>query len=175
MQIEKIFRRICIPLFSAREACLKFMLAAALTAGLTASVGVQHAHADDNPAFYQGPDFGYRNPDWMGRLPDDRLISELSVPGTHETMSSSIHYTGTTFYEYLWCHSMGLKTLLEGGIRVLDMRCQHDYDHFLIHHGGHCLFALFGDEVPWSPLEVGVSAATPFGDYPHASPVGGLY
>ncbi len=157
MRFEKVFRIIYLSLISAREACPVFILAAALIAGITLSVGVRHAHADDNPAFYQGGDFGYRNPDWMGKLPDDRLISELSIPGTHETMSSGIHYTGTTFYAYLWCQSMGLKTLLEGGIRALDLRCQHDEDRFLMHHGGHCLFSTFGDDEPWRDLGVGDS------------------
>jgi hypothetical protein len=155
MQFRNNLRKTGIPLISVRAAGLVSMLLAVSVAFTVPSVGEQYAPADDNPAFYQGPDFGYRNPDWMGRLPDDLLISELSIPGAHETVSRGIHYTGTAFFPYLWCHSMGLKTLLEAGIRILDMRCQHDYNHFLMHHAGHCLFALFGDDGPWRDLGVG--------------------
>ncbi|UCD30594.1 MAG: VCBS repeat-containing protein [Planctomycetota bacterium] len=117
------------------------------------AMGQQFTPADENPAFYRGGDFGYRNPDWMGRLPDDRLISELSIPGTHETMSKGIHYEdNAVVFPWLICHSMGLITMLEGGIRALDVRCQHDYDHFLIHHGGRDVFALFGEDDPWRDL-----------------------
>ena len=32
-------------------------------------------------------DLAYKNPDWMGEIPGDRRLSELSLPGTHESMS----------------------------------------------------------------------------------------
>jgi hypothetical protein len=44
---------------------------------------------------------------------------------------------------------MGLKTMLVGGIRAIDIRCQHDNNRILVHHGGRDLFGLFGEDDPW--------------------------
>jgi 1-phosphatidylinositol phosphodiesterase len=55
-------------------------------------------------------------PCWMKYLKDDVLLGELSIPGTHETMS---FYGG----DAVECQSMALRFQLESGIRVLDIRC----------------------------------------------------
>jgi 1-phosphatidylinositol phosphodiesterase len=64
----------------------------------------------------------------MTFLKDDVLLSELSIPGTHDTMS------------FFGGHAVETQTLrlpgqLEAGIRVLDIRCRHMNDEFRIYHG----------------------------------------
>jgi hypothetical protein len=78
---------------------------------------------------------GYGNPDWMAGIPDDRRISELSIPGTHDTMS--LHQSDYPFALNLMPinQSMPLIMQLASGIRVLDIRCRHDSDRFNIFHG----------------------------------------
>ena len=56
------------------------------------------------------------NPNWMSVLPDSVRLSELSLPGTHETMS----LFGTDSVKN---QTMTLPLQLESGIRVLDIRC----------------------------------------------------
>ena len=61
-----------------------------------------------------------RNPDWMGNLKDDVRMSELSMPGTHDTMS---FYGG----DAVQTQTLRLPDQLVSGIRVLDIRCRHIY------------------------------------------------
>lgn len=70
----------------------------------------------------------YKNPNWMASIPDGSKLSTLSLPGTHDTMS---FYGG----DLVQTQSMSLYTQLESGIRVLDIRCRHINNDFLIHHG----------------------------------------
>lgn len=65
---------------------------------------------------------------WMTLLRDTILLSDLSIPGTHETMSL---YWG----DAVQCQSLSLKNQLEAGIRALDIRCRHVGDSFNIYHG----------------------------------------
>jgi 1-phosphatidylinositol phosphodiesterase len=82
-------------------------------------------------------------PDWMASLPDSMRISELSIPGTHDTMAwcedeSNCNWDwydpkiGTWFVR---CQAFRLDKQLLIGIRALDIRCRHIEDEFAIHHG----------------------------------------
>jgi len=57
----------------------------------------------------------YSNEDWMADLPDSRRLSELSIPGTHDTMSLHGNW-------YTKCQSMSLSEQLKAGIRAFDIR-----------------------------------------------------
>lgn len=69
-------------------------------------------------------------PCWMKYLKDDVHLSQLSIPGTHDTMS---FYGGPA----VQTQSMALHFQLESGIRVLDIRCARNdkTGGFDIHHG----------------------------------------
>lgn len=56
-------------------------------------------------------------PTWMGRLPDAALISEINIPGTHD--SAAINSSITTPYA---CHNNSISQQLEYGARLLDVR-----------------------------------------------------
>ncbi|QSA97527.1 phosphatidylinositol-specific phospholipase C domain-containing protein [Methylococcus sp. EFPC2] len=71
---------------------------------------------------------GARNPDWMAALPDERRLSGLSVPATHDSMAL---YGG----DLAQTQSMSLMTQLMAGIRGIDIRCQHMNNSCLIFHG----------------------------------------
>ncbi|XP_030065460.1 uncharacterized protein LOC115474224 [Microcaecilia unicolor] len=68
-----------------------------------------------------------RNPDWMSSIPDGRYISDLSIPGTHNTLS-------LYGYNLFQCHSWCLYTQYEAGIRFVDLRCRHFHNSLPIHH-----------------------------------------
>ncbi|NJO18358.1 MAG: phosphatidylinositol-specific phospholipase C [Thioploca sp.] len=56
---------------------------------------------------------------WMTKLADSKLLSELSIPGTHE--SCALHdFPGTTYNAK--CQNLDLESQLTYGVRVLDLR-----------------------------------------------------
>jgi len=87
---------------------------------------VSHAHS--TPAYSHAGGRQTCQPCWMKYLKDDVLLSQLSIPGTHETMS---FYGG----DAVKCQSMALPFQLQSGIRVLDIRCRHMRNRFRIYHG----------------------------------------
>lgn len=87
-----------------------------------------NAHAIDYEAYTHKSTSGYRNTDWMAALPDSKRLSEISMPGTHDTMS---FYGG----DIVQTQSLPLAEQLASGVRALDIRCRHYYDTFTIHHG----------------------------------------
>lgn len=66
------------------------------------------------------------NKDWMSKL-SNRKISELTVPGTHDSGCRSLIPWAKT-------QSYSITNQLEAGIRFLDIRCRHVNDTFLIYH-----------------------------------------
>lgn len=79
-----------------------------------------------------------RHPDWMGKLRDDVRLSQLSIPGTHDTMS---FYGG----DKVQTQTLSLPNQLESGIRVLDIRCRNSHNKFAIYHGAVYQNAYFDD------------------------------
>ena len=67
-----------------------------------------------------------RSDPWMRNLPN-QLISELTIPGTHD--SCCMKDCGV-----LKCQNWSLAEQLSEGIRFLDIRCRHVSDSFNIHH-----------------------------------------
>ncbi|XP_032998406.1 1-phosphatidylinositol phosphodiesterase-like [Lacerta agilis] len=66
-------------------------------------------------------------PDWMSGLPDHLLLSRVSIPGTHDSMSLLGDLK-------ICCQSWPLEAQLAAGIRFLDIRCKLEGGHFLIYH-----------------------------------------
>lgn len=69
---------------------------------------------------------------WMDWLPDEMLLSDLSLPGTHDTMTGGVNLYG---HDMARTQAMTLKQQLESGIRVIDIRAKHNGGSFPIHHG----------------------------------------
>eukprot|EP00971_Amphidinium_carterae_P197163 3913387-Amphidinium_carterae.1 len=65
---------------------------------------------------------------WMKDIPDDRLLSELFLPGTHDTMAL---YGG----DLAQCQAWSLEDQLRSGIRCLDIRLRQSGDALCAHHG----------------------------------------
>ncbi|KAF6244927.1 phosphatidylinositol-specific phospholipase C domain-containing protein [Nitrosopumilus sp. b2] len=57
------------------------------------------------------------NKNWLAAISDSTLISEINLPGTHD--SAAINTTISTPYA---CHNQSITNQLNGGIRVLDIR-----------------------------------------------------
>lgn len=68
---------------------------------------------------------------WMGGIPDERRLSEITIPGTHDTMA--LH--DAPLPDIARTQSMDLGKQLRAGVRFLDIRCRHLDDGFEIYHG----------------------------------------
>ncbi|XP_070554628.1 1-phosphatidylinositol phosphodiesterase-like [Ptychodera flava] len=90
------------------------------------------------PDYYTGNDAGISYPDRMSNLTDDMSLANLSIPGTHHTMTFRGH--GGPLAQ---CQSWNLDTQLDAGIRFLDIRCRHFYDVLTIHNGVYYQHAIF--------------------------------
>lgn len=108
---------------------LKLILLLAVS-GLSFSA-IQRPDYDDTPH----PEF--LNPSWMSHLPDDQPLSEVTMPGTHNTMAL---YGGI----YAECQTWSLASQLRAGVRFLDVRVRHVNGNLTIHHGVSYQRAHFG-------------------------------
>jgi 1-phosphatidylinositol phosphodiesterase len=70
------------------------------------------------------------HPAWMSAFPDSASLTTLSIPGTHDTMTSS-----PTLGPIFQCQNHHLDTQLEAGIRYIDIRCTVVNNTFLVYHG----------------------------------------
>jgi 1-phosphatidylinositol phosphodiesterase len=66
---------------------------------------------------------------WMTAIPNGRNLTSLSIPGTHDTMTSFI--SGPISQ----CQNHHLNTLLRGGIRFFDIRARLINNELFIFHG----------------------------------------
>jgi 1-phosphatidylinositol phosphodiesterase len=66
----------------------------------------------------------------MSAVDGTRSLSELSVPGTHESCARHEPLPGTAK-----CQNLSIDEQLTAGVRYFDIRCHHFRDHFDINHG----------------------------------------
>lgn len=67
-------------------------------------------------------------PKWMASISDQKQLSEITIPGTH----NSCTFNATSISK---CQNLKLDEQLMAGIRYIDIRCRHYYDVFELHHG----------------------------------------
>ena len=67
---------------------------------------------------------------WMHSLNDDVSLSQLSIPGTHNSGARYETWPGTS-----QCQDLSIDEQLEAGVRFLDIRCCHRNNTFRIYHG----------------------------------------
>src|SRR5687767_170537 len=67
---------------------------------------------------------------WMGALYDNVLVSQISIPGTHDSGARFEPFPGTAK-----CQNLTISQQLDAGIRFLDIRNRHIDNAFAIHHG----------------------------------------
>jgi 1-phosphatidylinositol phosphodiesterase len=67
---------------------------------------------------------------WMKTLSGNLSLSELSIPGTHDSGALYEPIPGTAK-----CQTMTIDEQLNAGVRFLDIRCRHLDNAFVIHHG----------------------------------------
>ena len=68
---------------------------------------------------------------WMEKLDANQLISQLSIPGTHD----SVTYVTSSANIYTKCQTLSLREQLASGIRYLDIRLKADGNKLVYAHG----------------------------------------
>ncbi len=96
------------------------------------SPSVSYAHYDT--AYWNTGTVAQNKPDWMKHLNDNLTLSQLSLPGTHDTMAHKADLTGLDITR---TQTMDLWSQLVSGIRVLDIRLHYEDSGkaFTIYHG----------------------------------------
>jgi 1-phosphatidylinositol phosphodiesterase len=67
---------------------------------------------------------------WLSSFSGNLYISQLSIPGTHESGAQYEPVPGTAK-----CQNLSIGDQLNAGARFLDIRCRHLNNAFVIHHG----------------------------------------
>ena len=65
---------------------------------------------------------------WQGSLPDHLLVTQVSLPGTHNSLA--LHGT-----DLARCQSKSLEQQLALGIRFFDLRVKLKHHRLLMYHG----------------------------------------
>lgn len=74
--------------------------------------------ARNQEAYFHDSELGYKNPDWMSKISGERKLSELSIPGTHDSVA-------LFWWSKVETQSMSLITQLNSGIRFIDIGCAY--------------------------------------------------
>jgi len=72
---------------------------------------------------------------WMTGLNGDLYLSQLSIPGTHDSVSTSEYGNFCHHENFCACQDRKIDEQLDAGIRFFDIRLRHKQDTFDIHHG----------------------------------------
>ncbi|ARJ25761.1 hypothetical protein B7492_32505 (plasmid) [Bacillus mycoides] len=102
----------------------------------------------DRSGFNVNPTVNYTNRNWMNYIDNSRKISELSIPGTHDSMAlyGPLDPIPVPIVdESTITQTMNLGIQLNSGIRYIDIRCRHYYNTFPIYHGPVYQHAYFDD------------------------------
>ncbi len=73
---------------------------------------------------------GVSSADWMSNLDDDLKISQINLPGTHDSGTKNV-----TFSSSAQCQNMSIADQLNNGIRFLDIRLEDDGERLRLVHG----------------------------------------
>lgn len=63
--------------------------------------------------------------DWMKRIDDSRLLTELSIPGTHDSLTALIQGNSMPTQAMATCQRLSLAQQLQRGIRFIDVRLRY--------------------------------------------------
>ncbi|ANI29558.1 phosphatidylinositol diacylglycerol-lyase [Yersinia entomophaga] len=79
---------------------------------------------------------------WIGLVDESRFLSELSIPGTHDSAAYTHHPIS---FGYVQTQRWNIREQLDHGIRFLDIRCRLIENVLTLHHGSVYLGLNFGD------------------------------
>jgi 1-phosphatidylinositol phosphodiesterase len=87
------------------------------------------ASAHDSSGYSHDSTNGATHTGWMANIPDELRLSELSIPGTHDT--GAYEFGG----DIALAQSMNVSNQLNAGIRAMDIRLKIDDGELMVYHG----------------------------------------
>ncbi len=88
-----------------------------------------NSHNNNTLLWTQRPLLGISISSWMSTVADATPLSNMTIPGTHDT--AAIH----NLIPYVTAQRMSIPRQLNSGIRYLDLRCQDNNGSLRMHHG----------------------------------------
>ena len=71
---------------------------------------------------------------WMSLLPDNRYLSALNIPGTHDSSTANVEGSWNASYNKVACQKYFIEQQLYAGVRALDLRTRwHGGDMVMVH------------------------------------------
>lgn len=96
----------------------------------------------------ESPELDAMLPCWMSDLEGTLALNEISIPATHDTMAKGV---SACFQEgqggFVFTQAWSLRTMLDAGVRALDIRLRHENDIFTLEHGAISLPYAFNEDV----------------------------
>lgn len=77
---------------------------------------------------------------WMSHLSDDLKLSQITIPGTHDSCAFECS-------QFAKCQQLSLADQLNSGVRYIDIRCCHRNDVFELYHSSFNLGDVFDSGV----------------------------
>lgn len=115
-----------------KSCCTTVLLAAGMILGVVAAIP---AYAQSDNAYSRSTTPTPGMTDWMRTISGDVRLKDLSIPGTHDSMS----YQGDFWFTVsdLWSRTQtkSLAGQLDSGIRALDIRCRRVNNLCVMQHG----------------------------------------
>ncbi|MGF1438818.1 phosphatidylinositol-specific phospholipase C domain-containing protein [Bacillus thuringiensis] len=100
----------------------------------------------DGAGFSACPTTGQpNNYTWMKDISDNKRLSDLSIPGTHNTMASQVNIPPIYNVPFVETQTMSLWNQMAAGIRFLDIRLRYENGALACYHGRVWLGKYFGD------------------------------
>ena len=72
---------------------------------------------------------------WMSKIDGKESISDLSIPGTHDSAASPCAEIDKLICPWTQTQYWSILGQLEAGIRYFDLRCRHYHNGCPLHHG----------------------------------------
>ena len=123
-------------------------------------IAIPVSYADTNP-YSHDSNQKTTNLSWLTFMQDSVTLNQLSVPGSHDTMTYGYQpgfglgnlFTGQQIptdptpipKDLVVTQAMDLQTQLNSGLRAFDIRCKDIFNQFLIYHGDFYVGATFAD------------------------------
>jgi len=102
-------------------------------------------------------DYSPSGKDWMKTLNNDLLITQLTIPGTHDSAADHAHCEENSVckavIEFASAQTYNISDQMDKGIRFFDVRLAYDENNsrgFEFHHGPYDLKQSIGDAIGWA-------------------------
>ncbi|MBM3313505.1 hypothetical protein FJY70_02800, partial [candidate division WOR-3 bacterium] len=135
-----------------RSEAMRQHLARSLLCATIACVALVSSCHHTHPELESDPvvpdrDLPYVNVNWMRLIPDDRYLSEITIPGTHDSGADKHTSQQGTASWFTICQNFRIANQLNLGVRWFDIRLSCDELALTVFHGPYYLHKNFGEDV----------------------------